>query len=37
MPATKLVVIYPVPTDREKFERLYPFPFDVRPTGVRRL
>lgn len=23
MPAAKLVVIYPVPTDREKFERLY--------------
>lgn len=77
MPAAKLVVIYPVPTDIEKFERLYleqhvpmavaklagktkivatrvlssarggsapfhriaeidPFPFDVRPTGVRR-
>ena len=23
MPAAKLVVIYPVPTDIEKFERLY--------------
>jgi hypothetical protein len=23
MPAAKLVVIYPIPTDLEKFERLY--------------
>jgi uncharacterized protein (TIGR02118 family) len=35
MPAAKLVVIYPVPTDREKFERLY---FDQHvPMAVDRL
>ncbi len=29
MPAAKLVVIYPVPTDLEKFERLYHVPMAV--------
>jgi hypothetical protein len=35
MPAAKLVVIYPVPTDLEKFERLY---LDERvPMAVAKL